>query len=195
MADYSTVLEAYADVTVENGEHYPENPGEQEKPEGIPEVMESMSKLNRGDLLENVTIKMVGTNPQDFDYTFLFDGKKALMTDNTSDDTEYYEDEMADAVRTTFVAPVLTILQHTEYFYAGEKEYLCDYAITYDCEILGQGLATITATDIVVVAEGDTLLSITCNMHQVLGKDEFDVTVTFTFSDYGTTVVEAPAAE
>ena len=154
-----------------------------------------MSKLNRGDLLENVTIKMVGTNPQKFDYTFLFDGKKALMTDNRSEDTEYYEDEMADAVRTTFVAPVLAILEHSNYFCADEKGYICDREITYDCEILGKGHATITATDIVVVAEGDTLLSITCNMHQVCEEGELDVTVTFTFSDYGTTVVEAPAAE
>ena len=191
-----TVLKAGDAVLVATGEANPEEkPGEQEKPEGIPEVMESMGKLNRGDLLENVTITMTGTNPQDFDYTFLFDGKKALMTDNTSEDTEYYEDEWADAVRTAFVAPVLAILEHSNYFYADEKGYICDREITYECEILGAGLATITAYDIVVVAEGDTLLSITCNMHQVCEEDELDVTVTFTFSNYGTTVVTAPSAE
>ena len=200
-----TVLKGGDTILVENGESKPEEekpgdhekPGEQEKPEGIPTVMESMAKLNRGDLLENVTVVMNGTNPEKFDYTFMLDGMSATMTDNYSSDTIYYGDEEADAVRSTFIAPVLAILEHTEYFYADEKGYLSDYPITYDCEILGQdGPATITATNIVVTAEGDTLLSISCNMHQVsYTGEELDVTVTFTFSDYGTTVVEEPIEE
>ena len=118
------------------------------------------------------------------------------MTDNYSGDTEFFEGEEADAVRLTSIAPVLAILDHTEYFYADEKGYLCDYPIRYECEILGhEGPVSITATDIVVQAEGDTLLSIYCNMHQVGIEDELDVTVLFTFSDYGTTVVEKPIEE
>ena len=138
---------------------------------------------------------MVGNNGSPFNYIFRLDGQSALMTDRSSEDSDYYEGEEADAVRTTFVAPVLAILNHSNYFYADEQGFRCDNKITYGCEILGAGPATITASNILVTLENGTLYSITCDMHQVCKEGVLDVSVTFTFTDYGTTVVEAPAAE
>ena len=156
------------------------------------EVLEEIKEPER---FENVTIEMTGTVEGDaFDYDLLFNNSDCLMIDNLSDYSALYEGEEGEMVRSIFVDTALALLAHGESFTLTENGYLCEAAITYECDVLGAGHATITATNnLVTLDAGGNLASLSCDMVQSCEGEVLQVTVTFTFINYGTTVITPPA--
>ena len=159
------------------------------------EVLEEISEPENFD---NVTIKMVGTVDDDaFDYDILFADGNCLMIEGGSDYTEFFEGEESTMVRAMFLDVALALLAEGEHFTLTNEGYRCDDAVTFTTEILGMDEpATITCTNsLVTLDNAGKLLCLSCNMLQSCEDNSLNVVVSFTFTDYGTTVVEAPAAE
>ncbi len=156
------------------------------------EVLEEISEPEKFD---NVTMKMVGTvDGDDFDYDIYFANGNCLMIDNDGGDPQLYEGDDATMVRSVFVDTALALLAEGDRFALTNEGYRCNDAITYECDVLGAGRATIVATNnLVTLNEGESLHSLSCNMLQSCEGDTVDVVVTFTFTAYGTTVINAPA--
>lgn len=158
-------------------------------------------ELKEPEHFDNVTLKMAGiVNGDAFDYDILFNESGCLMTEHDGDGAESYVEffpgEEGDMVRSIFVDTALALLAHGDRFTATDAGYACETAITYECDVLGVGHATITASEILVTQdEQGKLNTLTCKMLQVCEDDPVNVSATFTFSHYGTTAFTPPTAE
>lgn len=155
-----------------------------------------LEEIKEPERFENVTLSMVGAvDGDDFDYDLLFDATGCLMIEKDDDDdyVEFFAGEEGASVRAMFVDTALALLAHGDEFTLTESGYRCDTAITYDCEVLGVGPATITATNNLVTLDANGALhTLSCNMQQVCDMGTVNVTVTFTFTSYGSTVITPP---
>ena len=160
--------------------------------ETVPSPEEILGEVKNPDNFKNVTIVMAGTVDGDaFNYTMKFADGNCNMGENGVLD-ELYEGEDADMVRSIFIDTALALLNHADQFTATENGFRYDGEISYEVEIMGYGRATIVATNNVVTmnANGD-MDTLSCHMVQTSGEDTVIVDVTFTYSDYGTTVISA----
>ncbi len=153
---------------------------------------EVLDEVREPENFQNVTMEMVGTVDGDsFDYTFLFANGSCLMTDELGEgDPEFYEGEEATSIRAMFVDIALALLAEGDHFTLTNEGYRCNDTITYECDVLGIGRATIASSDNLVTLDADgKLLTLSCHMLQTCEEGTVDVTVTFTFTDYGTTAI------
>ena len=160
--------------------------------ETVPSPEEILGEVKNPDNFKNVTIVMAGTVDGDaFNYTMKFADGNCNMGENGVLD-ELYEGEDADMVRSIFIDTALALLNHADQFAATENGFRYDGEISYEVEIMGYGRAAIVATNNVVTmnANGD-MDTLSCHMVQTGGEDTVIVDVTFTYSDYGTTVISA----
>ena len=143
---------------------------------------------------DNVTMKMTGSfrSGSDFDCTIYFVDDLCVMFEGDSSNPERFEGEDADMVRSIFVETALAVLAHGDNFILTDEGYLCKDAVTYECDIIDVGRATIVATNnLVKLNDNGDLLSLTCAMYQTCDGEVVDITsVTFAFTNYGTTVIE-----
>ena len=159
---------------------------------------EVLDEISSPEKFDNVTIKMAGTVDGDsFDYDICFADGNCLMTDKGSDDTDFFEGEESDMVRAMFIDVALALLDEGDKFTLTSDGYRCDDAITFTTDILGmRGTATIVSSNnLVTLDNAGKLFSLSCNMVQSCDGEVLDVTVTFTFTNYGTTTITPPAAE
>ena len=106
----------------------------------------------------------------------------------------FTEEEMMTAIKNGFVLPILTIAENGDQFVAQDDPnvYKCAGPITLHTTVSGTE-ANVTMSDITVTFDGPYFSTITCKMKQeVVGDSPYTMnfTVTFTFSNYGTTVIE-----
>ena len=135
----------------------------------------------------NFTLNMEGAfdDGEVIDYSVKIDGDKGEM------DGESMEADEVDAVKTVFVETILAVAENFDDFtYNAEEQVFVNKAnIVYDVEVLGES-ANITASNVkVAFNEDNRVTSISCHMVQVCDGDNIVLDITFTFSDYGTTVV------
>lgn len=135
----------------------------------------------------NFTLNMDGAfdDGEVIDYSVKIDGDKGEM------DGESMEADEVDAVKTVFVETILAVAENFDDFtYNAEEQVFVNKAnIVYDVEVLGES-ANITASNVkVTFNEDNRVTSISCHMVQVCDGDNIVLDITFTFSDYGTTVV------
>ena len=156
---------------------------------------EKIEELVQSEKFKNVTMNMVGAidGNQDFDCTIYFEDDKCSVFEYGHH--QLYLDEEADMVRSIFVDTAIAVLSHGDNFVLTENGYFCGDTITYDCYIIDIGPATIVSTNNLVNLDAKgNLLTLSCSMLQTCGDDVVNVTnVTFTFTDYGTTVVDMGA--
>ena len=153
---------------------------------------EVLDEVREPENFQNVTMEMVGTVDGDaFDYTFFFANGSCLMTDELGEgNPEFYEGEEATSIRAMFVDIALALLAEGDHFTLTSEGYRCNDTITYQCEVLGMGTATIASSDNLVTLDADgKLLTLSCHMLQTCEEGTVDVTVTFTFTNYGTTAI------
>ena len=145
---------------------------------------------------KNVTIVMAGNVEGDeFDYTMKFADGNCLMGENGVLD-EFYEGEEADMVRSIFVDTALALLDHADQFVSTENGFRFDGEITFEVDIIGVGPATIVSTNnVITLYENGDMNSLSCHMVQTSEAGNVTVDVTFTYSDYGTTVISPAECE
>ncbi len=152
---------------------------------------EIIEEIKNPENFENVTIVMAGTvNGDAFDYTMKFADENCHMGENGVLD-EFYEGEEADMVRSIFIDTALALLNHADQFVSTENGFRCDGEITYEIDVLGmKGRATIVATNnIVTLHTNGDMHTLSCHMVQTCEGETVIVDVTFTYTDYGTTVI------
>lgn len=141
------------------------------------------------DNFDNVTFLMAGTfdTGETFEELVKLDGNTCLVEEEVSNDPE-----MVNAIKTVYVATVLGVMNNFDNFTfdSAEGVFKSNVAIVYDVNVLGED-CTITANNVVVTIDtANKLATMNCDMKQVFDGGELNMTVTFTFSDYGTTVIE-----
>ena len=159
---------------------------------------EVLDEISSPEKFDNVTIKMEGTVDGDsFDYDICFADGNCLMTEYGSDYTELFEGEESDVVRAMFIDVALALLDEGDKFTLTSDGYRCDDAITFTTEILGmdEPATIVSSNNLVTLDSAGKLFSLSCNMVQSCEGDTLNVTVTFTFTNYGTTTITPPAAE
>ena len=107
--------------------------------------------------------------------------------------------EMLEAVKDIYISTTLAVVEDFDSFtYDAENDVFVSTAdIVYSVTVMGTS-ATITASNAKVKLDADkNIAEIACDMKQEYMdegvKDELIMKVTFTFTDYGTTVVNVPA--
>ena len=153
---------------------------------------EKIEELVASDNFKNVTMKMVGAidGDQEFDCTFYFENGRCLLMEYGR--PQLFEGEEADMVRSIFVNTAIAVLSHGDNFVLTENGYFCGDDVTYGCYVTDVGNATIVSKNNLVNLDADgKLLSLSCSMLQTYSDGKVNVTnVTFTFDDYGTTVID-----
>ena len=155
---------------------------------------EVLDEIRAPENFDNVTIRMAGTVDGDaFDYDICFADGNCLMTDKDSDDTELFEGEESDMVRAMFIDVALALLDEGDKFTLTSEGYRCDDAITFTTEILGmdEPATIVSSNNLVTLDSAGKLFSLSCNMVQSCEGNTLNVTVTFTFTNYGTTTITA----
>ena len=157
---------------------------------------EIIEEIKDPENFKNVTIVMAGNMEDDeFDYTMKFaDGNCLMGEDGVLD--EFYEGEEADMVRSIFVDTALALLDHADQFVSTENGFRFDGEITFEVDIIGVGPATIVSTNnVITLYENGDMNSLSCHMVQTCVEGSVIVDVTFTYSDYGTTVISSAEGE
>ena len=140
---------------------------------------------------ENVTLALYGTFIGGYGYEFeeflMLDGDVGFAIGEKTTDPA-----VVASIKNIYVNTVLGVLENFDNFtYDAENGvYKANSTIVYAVTVQGMD-ATITANDVVVTIDADNKLAkMSCGMKQEFDGGELNLTVTFEFSDYGTTVIE-----
>lgn len=150
------------------------------------------------DNFDNITFGMHGVFLQDgnpFDFSFKLDGDRGADAEGVVTDAATVAN-----IRNTYINTVLCFLENFDAFEYDPEDGVFTSAgpISYELTInVGEIYsATITVTDVIVFIDGNNnLASMTCVMKQEIVEEgtgeesELNLSVTFEFSDYGTTVI------
>ena len=161
---------------------------------GVDLTEEEWSALQQSEKFENITMRLVGTFLDDTADGEPFDTVIKITPEAVAvDDEVSAEAEMITAVKNVYLDTILAMLKDfSDYEHDAENHlYRAKEDIVYDVTVM-EASATITATDVTLKINADHYISeISCNMKQDLGSEIFLLQVTFSFSNFGTTVVEA----
>ena len=151
---------------------------------------EIIEEIKDPENFKNVTIVMAGSMEDSvFENSMKFADGNCCIAENGVYD-QFYEGEEADMVRSIFVDTALALLDHADLFVSTENGFRYDGEITYEVDIIGVGHATIVSSNnVVTLYEDGTMNTLSCHMVQTCEDMEVIVDVTFTYSDYGTTVI------
>lgn len=154
------------------------------------------------DHFRNVTLSYDATFIVGYDQghhagAYLLDGYEMMANGEYVDDPA-----MTDAVRSFYLDTVLAMMQNFDQF-TYDPEFNCFVSIediTYTVDVEPYGTVGISVNDVCITFDDTrSVYSITCNMTQSFVEDgqpnEYVLEVQFTYSDYGTTVIDPASAE
>lgn len=152
---------------------------------------------------ENVTFEMnvqfKEQNGEAFDgscyYKYCLDGDRGLEIDGET--SRLVDKDVVDAIRTLFIDISLGIINNlSDFTYSVENDaFVSNKTITIDVDVMGEKATLINDNVEVDINDQNQILSIKCDMIQDFFGDDIErnlvLEVEFSFSDYGTTIVEA----
>ncbi len=137
---------------------------------------------------DNVTFRLYGqfSDGELFDEEIKLDGDSCVIEDSVETDAE-----LVASVKSIYINTVLGVLENFGSFtYDSDNNvYRGNADIVYNVNVTGTDVV-ITAKNVVVTIDANQkLATMSCDMTQAFEGEELNLTVTFEFSDYGTTVV------
>lgn len=151
---------------------------------------------------DNVTFAFSGSflkadiDAESFDYNCKIDGNNATMDDLIRGEHMQLDAEAITALKDTYINTATAIVENFDNFTYDKdsKAYKSNQDIVYTVTIAGLE-ATITAKAVSVTLDANlNIASIACTMIQDFVENatpkQYTLDITFTYSDYGTTVVE-----